>query len=129
MKAKEFTIKREFVDPADDPNAGFDKEFKQDSMFNQLGKILDSQGNPRPLDTVVTDDGKKHKVGFGHARKLRQLLTAPRVKPDVKRQFTKDLQTSEVLSKFLQAKTGDEMVDIFTSMYKIDQAEPTNYGD
>ena len=30
MKAKEFTIKKEFVDPADDPNAGFDKEFKQD---------------------------------------------------------------------------------------------------
>ncbi len=129
MKANEFIIKKEFVDPADDPNAGFDKEFKQDSMFNQLGKILDSQGNPRPLDTVVTDDGQKHKVSFGHARKLRQLLTAPRVKPDVKRQFTKDLQTSEVLSKFLQAKTGDEMVDIFTSMYKIDQAEPTNYGD
>ena len=38
-----------------------DREFKQDSIFNQLGKILDSQGNPRPLDTVITDDGKKFK--------------------------------------------------------------------
>ena len=126
MKAKEFTIKKEFVDPADDPNAGFDKEFKQDSMFNQLGKILDSQGNPRPLDTVVTDDGKKHKVNFQQARGLRRLLTAPRVKPDIKARFTKDLQTSEVLEKFLQAK---DMVELFVSMYDIEQTAPSNYGD
>jgi|TARA_B100000925_G_scaffold108606_1_gene80111 hypothetical protein len=126
MKAKEFTIKKEFVDPADDPNAGFDKEFKQDSMFNQLGKILDSQGNPRPLDTVVTDDGKKHKVNFQQARGLRRLLTAPRVKPEIKARFTKDLQTSEVLEKFLQAK---DMVELFVSMYDIEQTAPSNYGD
>ena len=126
MKAKEFTIKKEFVDPADDPNAGFDKEFKQDSMFNQLGKILDSQGNPRPLDTVVTDDGKQHKVNFQQARGLRRLLTAPRVKPEIKARFTKDLQTSEVLEKFLQAK---DMVELFVSMYDIEQTAPSNYGD
>ena len=126
MKAKEFTIKKEFVDPADDPNAGFDKEFKQDSMFNQLGKILDSQGNPRPLDTVVTDDGKKHKVNFRQASTLRRLLTAPRVKPDVKAKFTKDLQTSEVLEKFLQS---NDMVELFVSMYDIEQTAPSNYGD
>ena len=126
MKAKEFIIKKEFVDPADDPNAGFDKEFKQDSMFNQLGKILDSQGNPRPLDTVVTDDGKKHKVNFRQASALRRLLTAPRLKPDIKAKFTKDLQTSEVLEKFLQA---NDMVELFVSMYDIEQTAPSNYGD
>ena len=126
MKAKEFIIKKEFVDPADDPNAGFDKEFKQDSMFNQLGKILDSQGNPRQLDTVVTDDGKKHKVNFRQASALRRLLTAPRVKPDIKAKFTKDLQTSEVLEKFLQA---NDMVELFVSMYDIEQTAPSNYGD
>ena len=126
MKAKEFIIKKEFVDPADDPNAGFDKEFKQDSMFNQLGKILDSQGNPRPLDTVVTDDGKKHKVNFRQASALRRLLTAPRVKPDIKAKFTKDLQTSEVLEKFLKA---NDMVELFVSMYDIEQTAPSNYGD
>tara|TARA_B100000676_G_C18073471_1_gene846011 strand:- start:1250 stop:1630 length:381 start_codon:yes stop_codon:yes gene_type:complete len=126
MRAKDFIIKKEFVDPADDPNAGFDKEFKQDSMFNQLGKILDSQGNPRPLDTVVTDDGKKHKVNFNQAKTLRRLLTAPRVKPDIKAKFTKDIQTSEVLDKFLQSK---DMVDLFVSMYSIEQTAPSNYGD
>ncbi len=126
MKANEFIIKKEFVDPADDPNAGFDKEFKQDSMFNQLGKILDSQGNPRPLDTVVTDDGKKHKVNFRQASALRRLLTAPRVKPEIKARFTKDLQTSEVLEKFLQS---NDMVELFVSMYDIEQTAPSNYGD
>ena len=124
MKAKEFTIKKEFVDPADDPNAGFDKEFKQDSMFNQLGKILDSRGNPRPLDTVITDDGKKHKVNFQQAKMIRMLLTAPQVKPDLKRQFTKDIQNSETLEKFLQT---DDMGALFRSMYGGADAEPTNY--
>jgi|TARA_B100000927_G_scaffold288279_1_gene282610 hypothetical protein len=127
MRARDFItpIKKEFQDPADDPNAGFDKEFKQDSMFNQLGKILDSRGNPRPLDTVITDDGKKHKVNFQQAKMIRMLLTAPQVKPDLKRQFTKDIQNSETLEKFLQT---DDMGALFRSMYGGADAEPTNYG-
>ena len=127
MRARDFItpIKKEFQDPADDPNAGFDKEFKQDSMFNQLGKILDSRGNPRPLDTVITDDGKKHKVNFQQAKMIRMLLTAPQVKPDLKRQFTKDIQNSEALEKFLQT---DDMGALFRSMYGGADAEPTNYG-
>ena len=127
MRARDFItpIKKEFQDPADDPNAGFDKEFKQDSMFNQLGKILDSRGNPRPLDTVITDDGKKHKVNFQQAKMIRMLLTAPPVKPDLKRQFTKDIQNSETLEKFLQT---DDMGALFRSMYGGADAEPTNYG-
>lgn len=127
MRARDFItpIKKEFQDPADDPNAGFDKEFKQDSMFNQLGKILDSKGNPRPLDTVITDDGKKHKVNFQQAKMIRMLLTAPQVKPDLKRQFTKDIQNSETLEKFLQT---DDMGALFRSMYGGADAEPTNYG-
>ena len=94
-------------------------------MFNQLGKILDSRGNPRPLDTVITDDGKKHKVNFQQAKMIRMLLTAPQVKPDLKRQFTKDIQNSETLEKFLQT---DDMGALFRSMYGGADAEPTNYG-
>ena len=126
MRANEFItpIKKEFQDPADDPNAGFDKEFKQDSIFNQMGKILDSRGNPRPLDTVITDDGKKHKVDFNQAKMIRMLLTAPQIKPDLKRQFTKDIQQSETLTKFLQT---DDMCALFRSMYGGADAEPTNY--
>ena len=126
MRANEFItpIKKEFQDPADDPNAGFDKEFKQDSIFNQMGKILDSRGNPRPLDTVITDDGKKHKVDFNQAKMIRMLLTAPQIKPDLKMQFTKDIQQSETLMKFLQT---DDMGALFRSMYGGADAEPTNY--
>ena len=126
MRARDFItpIKKEFQDPADDPNAGFDKEFKQDSMFNQMGKILDSRGNPRPLDTVITDDGKKHKVNFEQAKMIRMLLTAPQIKPDVKREFTKDIQNSETLEKFLQT---DDMGTLFRSMYGGADAEPINY--
>ena len=126
MKAKEFItpIKKEFQDPADDPNAGFDKEFKQDSIFNQMGKILDSRGNPRPLDTVITDDGKKHKVDFNQAKMIRMLLTAPQIKPELKMKFTKDIQQSETLMKFLQT---DDMGALFRSMYGGADAEPTNY--
>jgi len=124
MKAKEFIKEFKDIDPADDPNSGMDKEFKQDSIFNQLGKILDSQGNPRPLDTVITDDGKKFKVTFKQATVLRRLLTAPSVKPQVKAQFTKDLQQSQTIEKFLQA---EDMVELFVSTYGIDKAEPSNY--
>ncbi len=124
MKAKEFIKEFRDIDPADDPNAGMDKEFKQDSIFNQLGKILDSRGNPNPLDTVTTDDGKKFKVSMNQATVLRRLLTAPSVKPQVKAQFTKDLQQSQTIEKFLQA---EDMVKLFVSMYGIDKAEPSNY--
>jgi hypothetical protein len=124
MKAKEFIKEFKDIDPADDPNAGMDKEFKQDSIFNQLGKILDSRGNPNPLDTVTTDDGKKFKVSMNQATVLRRLLTAPSVKPQVKAQFTKDLQQSQTIEKFLQA---EDMVELFVSTYGIDKAEPSNY--
>ena len=124
MRANEFLKEFRGIDPADDPNAGMDKEFKQDSIFNQLGKILDSQGNPNPLDTVITDDGKKFKVNFKQATVLRRLLTAPSVKPQVKAKFTKDLQQSQTLEKYLQA---DDMVELFVSEYGIDKAEPSNY--
>ena len=124
MKAKEFIKEFKDIDPADDPNAGMDKEFKQDSIFNQLGKILDSRGNPNPLDTVTTDDGKKFKVSMNQATVLRRLLTAPSVKPQVKAQFTKDLQQSQTIEKFLQS---EDMVKLFVSTYGIDKAEPSNY--
>jgi len=64
------------MDPADDPNAGLDKEFKQDTMFNQLGKVLDSRGNPNPITHVTTDDGEKHPITAQQAKALRALATA-----------------------------------------------------
>ena len=85
---------------------------------------MDSRGNPNPLDTVVTDDGKKFKVSMNQATVLRRLLTAPSVKPQVKAQFTKDLQQSQTLEKFLQSK---DMVELFISTYNPEKTEPSPY--
>ena len=68
--------------------------------------------------------GSKFKVTFKQATVLRRLLTAPSVKPTVKAQFTKDLQQSQTIEKFLQA---EDMVELFVSTYGIDKAEPSNY--
>lgn len=122
MKAKEFIKEFRDLDPADDPNAGLDRDFKQDAMFTQLGKILDSQGNPRPLDSVSTDDGKKLKVTARQADILRKLMTNSQLKPMIRSQFTKDIQNSQTLSKFLET---DNIVALFKSMYLRATDEPT----
>ena len=127
MKAKEFIKEYKDIDDLDDPNRGMDKDFKQEPMFNQLGKILDSQGNPNPLDTVITDDGKKFKVTARQADTIRKLMTSTQVKPMIRSEFTKDIQNSETLSKFLET---NDMVQLFKSMYlgaKDGQAEPGIY--
>tara|TARA_B100000900_G_scaffold394517_1_gene392013 strand:+ start:1453 stop:1836 length:384 start_codon:yes stop_codon:yes gene_type:complete len=127
MKAKEFIKEYRDIDPLDDPNRGMDKDFKQEPMFNQLGKILDSQGNPNPLDTVITDDGKKYKVTARQADTIRKLMTSTQVKPMIRSEFTKAIQNSETLSKFLET---NDMVQLFKSMYlgaKDGQAEPGIY--
>lgn len=124
MKAKEFIKEFRDIDPADDPNAGMDKDFKQEPMFNQFGKILDSQGNPRPLDTVTTDDGKKFKVTARQADTLRKLMTSSQIKPMIRSEFTKSLQNSETLSKFLET---DDMVALFKNMY-LQNSQPAEPG-
>ena len=60
------------LDRDDDGEEGF----KQASMFDQLGKVLDSRGNPNPKTTVTTDDGKEHKVTPAQAQMLRMMATA-----------------------------------------------------
>jgi hypothetical protein len=55
---------------------------------------------------------------------LRRLLTAPSVKPQIKSQFTKDLQQSATLEKYLQA---DDMVELFLSTYNPEKTEPSPY--
>lgn len=97
----------------DDTGAGF----KNDSMFEQLGKILDSAGNPNPIKHVMTDDGEKIEVSPQQARVLRQLLTAEGVKPNVKMQFTKDIQNSQTLHDFIDVKDYHKMGQIFMQKY------------
>lgn len=105
------------MDPADDPDAGLDKEFKQDTMFNQLGKVLDSRGNPNPITHVTTDDGVKHDITAQQARALRALATAENVKPPAKLQFAKDIQNSQGLKKFLSQPDTKNYVSTFVDAY------------
>jgi len=101
------------LDRDDDEGQGF----KQASMFDQLGKVLDSQGNPKPVNTVVTDDGKEHKVTADQARMLRMFATTDKVKPMVRTQFIKDIQTSNGLVDFLDIKDYHEMPKMFMQKY------------
>ena len=91
--------------------------FSQKPMYDQLGKILDSAGNPKPVDTVTTDDGKEHKVSPDQARVLRMLMTTDKVKPMVRTQFIKDMQTSSSLIDFLDIKDYHEMTQLFVKRY------------
>ena len=82
---------------ADDEDPGY----TQTPMYDQLGKVLDSQGNPKPVETVTTDDGKQHKVTADQARTIRMLMTTDKIKPQVRTQFQKDMQQSGTLVDFL----------------------------
>lgn len=118
VKATDFIPKKiNIMDPADDPESGLDKEFRQDTMFNQLGKVLDSRGNPNPITHVITDDGEKHPITAQQARALRALATAENVKPAAKLQFTKDIQTSQGIKKFLSQPDTKNYVSTFVDTY------------
>ena len=97
----------------DDAGTGFSRE----AMFVQLGRILDSQGNPNPVSNVTTDDGETFDVSPGQAKVLRMLATTDKVKPNVRDQFIKDIQTSNGLSDFLDIKDPKEIPNLFVRKY------------
>lgn len=100
------------LDSDDDEGQGY----TQKPMYDQLGKVLDSRGNPNPVDTVVTDDGKKHKVTVDQARVIRMLMTTDKVKPMVRTQFQKDMQQSNSLVDFLDHDYHD-LPSLFIKRY------------
>jgi hypothetical protein len=115
-------------DSADDDNAGLDPDFKQTPMIMQIGKVLDSRGNPNPIKHVTTDDGKKHDISVQQAMVIKMLLTTDKVKPDTKRAFTKDVQQADTLGMLLQAGDQNAMVKAFLDKYKPgDSPEKSNY--
>ena len=108
------------MDPADDDEAGMDKGFKKEPMITQLGKVLDSRGNPNPIKKVVSDSGKKYDITPEKAQTLKMMLTTDAVKPDVKRKFTTDIQNDDVLGMMLDAKDQKEMIGMFKAAYMSD---------
>lgn len=125
MRAEEFRKMIDLVEGPEDDWDDFDisanddepEGFKQASMYDQLGKVLDSQGNPNPVDTVKTDDGKEFKVSGDQARVIRMLMTTDKVKPMVRDKFIKDMQNSNTLSDFLDIKDYHEITHLFVKRY------------
>jgi len=101
------------IDDRGDDGAGF----KQKIMYDQLGKVLDSQSNPTPLNTVTTDDGKEMEVNADQARTLRMFSTTDKVKPIVRDRFNKDIQHSRGLADFLDMGDYDRMANLFVKKY------------
>ena len=94
-----------------------DNGFSGQTMFVQLGKVLDSANNPNPVTTVTTDDGEEVAVTPEQARMLRMMLSAEGMKPNVKLRFTKDIQRSSTLHDFVDVKDYHEMPKIFMQKY------------
>ena len=105
------------IDPADVDDDEEGQGFDQKPMFDQLGKVLDSRGNPNPVDTVTTDDGKTLKVNPAQAQVLRMILSAEGMKPQVKMKFTKDMQMSAHLHDFLDLQDPKQMTQLFIKKY------------
>ena len=101
------------LDVDDEGGAGFSGE----AMFTQLGKILDTVGGANPITTVKTDDGQEIEVTPDQARVLRMMLTAEGMKPNIKLQFTKDIQNSATLHDFVDVKDYHAMPNIFMQKY------------
>ena len=81
----------------DDAETGFSRE----TMFVQLGRILDSQGNPNPVKSVITDDGDKINVSAAEARAIRGILSSENIKPQQKMEITKLAQTTDGLKQLM----------------------------
>lgn len=101
------------ISAKDDEEPGY----SEPAMYDQLGKVLDSQGNPKPVDTVKTDDGKQFKVSADQARVIRMLMTTDKVKPQVRTQFQKDMQQSSSAADFFDIKDYHEIPQLFVKRY------------
>jgi len=99
----------------DDDDEG--KGFKGMSMYDQLGKVLDSQGNPNPINSVTTDDGQSFDITPEQAKVIRMLMTTDKVKPMVRDKFIKDVQTANGLSDFVDIKDYHEIAQLFVTRY------------
>ena len=101
----------------DTDDEGEGEGFTQKAMFDQLGKILDSQGNPNPVGTVMTDDGKELEVSPEQAKVLRMFITTDKVKTFVRSRFIRDIQSSNGLIDFLDVADYNEMANLFVKKY------------
>lgn len=80
--------------------------YKQTKMFLQFSKIEDSQGNPKPLTSVITDDNKRVRVTLVQAKKMKALEQTI-VKPYDKQKFADSIQYEKGLRAWLKSPVLD----------------------
>ncbi len=79
----------------------YDPEYDKLSMWDQLGKILDSQGNPFPRDSVLCDDEVRvTAITSKDCIDIRNLVLQFE-KTETRLEFLKRLQLSENLKEVL----------------------------
>lgn len=80
----------------------YDPEYEKLSIWDQFGKILDSQDNPFPLDAVTCDDDVTIKgITPKDCIDIRNMVLLFE-KPDTKLEFLKRIQQSENLKEILE---------------------------
>jgi hypothetical protein len=117
MKQSESTFEDDDSEEDLDGDEPEGKGFSSTPVFDQLGKVIDSQDSPRPVNTVETDDGETFEVSPDQARALRLLGTTEKVKPEVKQAFLRDIQNSQGLTDFLDQSDYHEMAHLFVKRY------------
>ena len=80
--------------------------YKQMKMFLQFSKIEDSQGNPKPLTSVLTDDNKRVRVTLVQAPKMKALEQTIE-KPFDKQHFADTIQYEKGLRAWLKSPVLD----------------------
>ena len=106
-----------------DKDDDYDPEKDKFSMTKQLGKMLDSRGNPNPLNSVSTRDGAEMQLTMDQAANLMSLLKRPPVNGtdrQEKEQFQKDISKKAGLTPFLDANDGKTMQQLYVSKYMSD---------
>lgn len=127
MKLKDILKEGDFADLG---LKDYGRELDQDddggddfSIVDQLGKILDSRGNPNPIDSVKTRDGSEIKVTADQASSLMRLLKREAVNGSdrqEKAKFSKDITTKVGLTPFLDANDGKSMQQLYVQNYMSD---------
>lgn len=79
----------------------YDPEYKKLAMWDQLGKILDSQDNPFPRDWVESDDGEKIS-GITPKDAINIRKTALMLKPADRNEFLHRIQQAKGFGEILE---------------------------
>lgn len=77
----------------------YGESYARPQMMIQLGKILDSEENPYPLNTVITDDGYTYFMSASFARKMLAVIRA--LPTQRRRSVISDIQFSDGFEEFV----------------------------